>query len=241
MKVIVPMAGRGSRFADKGFQTPKPLIEVNGQPMVLRALKSIEEMEVSEIIFVLLRDHEEHFQASELIRRHVCHPLSFIYLDEITEGQLCTVMAAKEKFEGKEDLLIIASDTYVESSLATDIRQNRSHCAGLISVMNMPGDRWSFVKTDAGGKAVEVAEKNRISDLASTGIYYFSNGKQFLRYASEIIDNHEKTRGEYYVIPVYQKMINDGLTIKVSHATSMWDMGTPEVKKAYENYLKGIG
>ena len=240
MKVVVPMAGRGSRFANQGFQIPKPLIEVAGKPMVLRSLKSIEGLEISEVIFVVLSEHDLQFSASSIISRNIVFPHSFIFLEDVTEGQLCTVMAAREQIDGLEDVLVIASDTYVEGSLAKDIRQNRSECAGLISVMDMPGDRWSFVKTNASGNAMQVVEKVRISNLASTGIYYFSEGRQFVEYAETMIINKEKTKGEYFVIPVYQKMIDDGLTVKVTQADSMWDMGTPEAKSAFETHLQNM-
>jgi len=85
---------------------------------------------------------------------------------------------------------------------------------------------------------VEVAEKKRISDHASTGIYYFSDGKQLCELADAMIAADERTRGEFYVIPVYQKLINRGEKITLSFATEMWDMGTPEAKEKFETYLR---
>src|SRR5690606_27192673 len=99
---------------------------------------------------------------------------------------------------------------------------------GIISVADMPGDRWSFARTDENGRVVEVAEKVRISNQASTGLYYFASGRELLAVADEMIANGEKTRGEYYVMPVYQKYIARGRPVTVSPATAMWDMGTPE-------------
>jgi len=234
------MAGRGSRFADRGFETPKPLIEVGGKPMFAWALQSLEGLAISKLIVVALQEHETQFGLSALFKQHcpVTLPLVFVFLADVTEGQLCTVLQASEHFVKTESLIIAASDSLVISNLAEDIARYSGKAAGLISVADLPGDRWSFAKTDATGKVVDVAEKVRISDHASTGIYYFSHCDQFLDFARQIIQNQEKTKGEYYVIPVYQKMIEAGLWIGLSQASEMWDMGTPEAKTAFEQHLQ---
>lgn len=242
MIAVLPMAGRGRRFADRGYETPKPLIEVYGKPMFAWALQSLEELSISRFVVVALREHETQFNLSMLFQKHWKQDaqLEFVFLPDVTEGQLCTVMAAEEFFRENQPLIIAASDTLVKGNLATDIGQQPENSAGLISVAPLPGNRWSFARTDSEGKVVEVAEKIRISDHASTGLYFFNNANQFRKYAQQILDDQEKTWGEYYVIPVYQKMINDGLWVGVSRASEMWDMGTPEAKAIFENFLKQL-
>lgn len=241
MIAVFPMAGRGRRFADRGYDTPKPLIEVAGKPMFSWALKSLENLPISRFVVVALQEHEAQFKLSGLFQNHWKEeaPLEFVFLPDVTEGQLCTVMAAEAFFQEDQPLIIAASDTLVKGNLTKDIRQQPKNSAGLISVASLPGDRWSFARTDASGKVVEVAEKVRISDHASTGIYFFSKANQFRTYAQQMLDKQEKTRGEYYVIPVYQKMIDAGLWVGISQASEMWDMGTPEAKRLFEFYLKG--
>ncbi len=240
MIVIIPMAGRGSRFSDRGYETPKPLIEVAGKPMFYWALQSLKGLPISRLVIVALQEHEEHYGLSSLFSQHCDLSVSpdFVFLPDVTEGQLCTIMAAENYFEYQKPLLIAASDTLVVSKLAEDIGSQPEKSAGLISVANLPGERWSFAKTDTEGKVFEVAEKVRISDYASTGIYFFSRCDVFRHYARQILDKQEKTKGEYYVIPVYQKMIDAGLWIGISQASEMWDMGTPEAKAAFEQHLK---
>ncbi len=242
MQIIIPMAGRGSRFAEHGWQTPKPLIEVGGRPMVLWALESLRGLPVSQVIFVLLEEHEREFHVSQLIREQYHQPTTFVQIPEVTEGQLCTVLAAKEHLNPEEDVLIMAADSLViGSQLASDITAAKaSHLAGLISVIDLPGDRWSFARTNTHGAVVEVAEKVRISNHASTGFYYFTKAEYLLRYGQEMIDQQEKTRGEYYVIPVYQKMIDHDLSVGITPADSLWDMGTPEAKAQFEANLPTI-
>lgn len=239
MIVVMPMAGRGSRFAGHGIEQPKPLIPVAGKPMFTWALRSLEGVSYSRIVFVALADHEAHFGVRELVRRHVGDRAAVVLLDEVTEGQLCSVLAARAYLDGDEAVLVASSDTYIRSDLARDLARCRSTCHGLISVADLPGDRWSFARPDASGAVVEVAEKVRISDHASTGLYYFANARRFVATADALIASQEKTRGEYYVIPVYQKYIDQGLRVELSVADAMWDMGTPEALEAFERHLAG--
>ena len=101
----------------------------------------------------------------------------------------------------------------------------------------MPGDRWSFARTDESGRVVEVTEKVRISEHASTGIYYFANGHQLVAIADEMIAHNERTRGEFYVMPVYQKYFERGWRVEISEASAMWDMGTPEALETFRSHL----
>jgi len=237
MNIVVPMAGRGSRFADAGIETPKPLIDVAGEPMLTWALKSLAGIEASQMIFIILREHDQTYGLSSLLREHYPEA-EIVLLPDVTEGQLATVLAARDLIDSDEDVLIANCDTYIVSDLAQAIQQRPPEIAGIISVADMPGDRWSFVRTDAQGRAVEVAEKVRISPHASTGFYYFSSGKQLVTVGSEMIERGEKTRGEYYVIPVYQKYIERGWRVTIAPVREMWDMGTPEALAAFKKHLE---
>lgn len=235
MVAVIPMAGRGSRYTAEGFNTPKPFIEIGGKPMIYWALKSLENIEVSRFVFVILREHEERLHVSSSLNRFLKGAISFVFLDNVTEGQLCTVLAAKEYFSGNDDVLVAASDTWVQSSIGQHIKE--STYDGLISVASLPGEQWSFARTDSSGRVVEVAEKRRISNLASTGLYYFKNADNLITFGEEMIALKETTRGEFYVIPVYQKMIDAGFSIGVSKAQAMRDMGTPDAKASFELFL----
>lgn len=242
MKVVVPLAGRGSRFADQGVGVPKPLIPVRDRPMIAWALESLSGVSYSRVIFVALAEHEVRYGVVDLLRRLVNRaPAEVILLPGVTEGQLCTVLAAEEIIDGEEDLLVASADTYVVSDLGGAIAARSDLCRGIISVVNMPGDRWSFARTDETGRVVEVAEKARISDHASTGLYYFSSGKEFVEAARGVIRGGEKTRGEYYIMPVYQKYIDRGWWVGISKAMEMWDMGTPAALEAFQSHVVSVG
>lgn len=238
MNVVVPIAGRGSRFISQGVTTPKPLIRVAGKRTVEWGLKSIENIVSPNLIFVALREHDRKFGITRVLMELTGGTAKIFLLDDVTEGQACTVLAAHSIIDSEQDLLIISPDTYVVSNIQDDICNRPQECAGIVSVADLPGDRWSFAKTDENGYVIDVAEKTRISNHAGTGLYYFSKGWQFVDLAEKMIENQEKTRGEYYVMPLYKKFIEAGHLILTSRATEVWDMGNPQALREFEEHLK---
>ncbi len=238
MIVVVPMAGRGSRFAEQAGDVPKPLVPVAGRPMVRWALGSLAGLDPSLVVFVALAEHDARFGLSALLREWPPGGRTeVVWLDDVTEGQLCTVLAARDLIDRDEDLLVASCDTYVRSDLGRDIAARAPGCRGLISVARMPGDHWSFARLGPDGHVAEVAEKVRISEWASTGLYHFSSGREFVEIGQSMVDRGERTRGEFYVIPVYGRYIERGLQVDVSVADEVWDLGTPAGVQAFERHL----
>jgi len=242
MKIILPIAGKGSRFNHHGINTPKPLIEALNKPMIWWALQSVKDIVYSEMIVIALTEHEVDYGISQIFNEMGYSNVKFIFLDKITDGQLCTVLTAREHIDTEEDILIANTDTYVQSNIFIDIENKPNGCSGIISVAEILGNQWSFARTNDEGRVVQVAEKKRISDNASTGLYYFNNGSEFLESADELIRKGQKTKGEYYVIPVYQHYIDEGKLVCISKSKQMWDLGTPESLKHFvDNFLANGG
>lgn len=235
MLLIIPMAGRGSRYANVGYTTPKPLIEINGKPILYHAFQSVKDVPYQKLIFIALKEHENDFGVSKLIKEEIVTDFEMILLEDVTQGQLCTVLTASHYFEQNQSILIAASDSYIESTISEELKTTEAD--GIISVINLPGEQWSFAKADKNGRVVKVAEKTRISDYASTGIYYFKDAKRFEYHAQQLLQQKETTKGEYYIMPIYNKYIEEGAQIELSHAKAMWDMGTPESKNKFETFL----
>jgi NDP-sugar pyrophosphorylase family protein len=236
--VVVPMAGWGSRFAGRAGDLPKPLVPVAGRPLARWALDSLAGLDPSLLVFVALAEHDARFGLGRLLREWVpADRTEVVWLDDVTEGQLCTVLAAGDLIDRDEDLLVASCDTYVRSRLGRDLVERDADCRGLISVARMPGDHWSFARVGDDGHVAEVAEKVRISEWASTGLYHFSSGREFVSIGQEMVDRGERTRGEFYVIPVYGRYIEGGLRVDVSVADEVWDMGTPAGAAAFEEHV----
>lgn len=237
MNVILPMAGRGTRFSNFGYTTPKPFIEINGKPMFVWALKSLEGLEVKTLFIIVLEEHLITYNLEFLLNKYCNYSYKIITIKDVTEGQLCTVLMAENFINLQEDILIISSDTLVISNMNDLINNNKID--GVISTMvSNNGNNWSFVKVDKSNNVIEVAEKKRISNNISTGLYYFKSSSTFFQYAHKLIESNVRVNGEFYIIPVYGLMLIDGYNISIANSTQMWDMGNPEAKQIFEEALK---
>ena len=108
--------------------------------------------------------------------------------------------------------------------------------AGIVS-FRATHPKWSYAKVDDCGFVTEVAEKNPISDIATVGVYYWKQGKDFVKYAESMILKDIRVNNEFYVCPVFNEAISDGLKIKTFDVPKMWGIGTPEDLNYFlENY-----
>lgn len=229
MNVVMPMAGHGSRFAKVGVDVPKPLIDVRGRPMYAWAMDSLPLDLATRVIFICLAEHLEDRALERDIRARYGHlNPEIIALPRVTQGQACTVLAARGLIDDATPLAIYNADTYCRTHLAQTLPALPADVDGVLSVFEAPGDKWSFARVDAGGRVVETAEKRRISPWATTGLYWFRRGHDFVRHADAMILDSDRTGGEYYVAPVYNRLIAEGRHIRIDVADEVWVLGTPE-------------
>lgn len=229
MNIVMPMAGRGSRFQEVGYAVPKPLIDVRGKPMYAWAMDSLPLRLAKRVIFICLAEHlRDRSLADDIRARYAAYDPIIISLDKVTEGQACTVLEARPWIDSSDPLIIYNADTYCQTQLESRLPVLSREIAGVLSVFNAAGDKWSFARVDDTGRVVETAEKRRISDWATTGLYYFAHGSDFVRHAIAMIAANERERGEFYVAPVYNRLIAAGGDVRVDIADAVWVLGTPE-------------
>lgn len=240
MNLVMPMAGRGSRFADVGYKLPKPLIDVKGKPMYAWATDSLPLKHARRLVFICLQEHLGGLGLEDDIRRRYgqLDPV-IIPLDKVTEGQACTVLEARDVIDRDEPLVIYNADTWCRTGLDESLPSMPASVAGVLGVFQAPGDKWSFAKTDASGRVTEVAEKRRISDWACTGLYHFTSGAEFVREADAMIAANERVNREFYVAPVYNRLIAKGRDVRIDVAKEVWVLGTPEDLDHFHAHYKG--
>jgi NDP-sugar pyrophosphorylase family protein len=239
MNIVIPMAGRGKRFSDCGFKKPKPLIPVLGRPMYSWAVDGLPLDSSSKLIFICLREHLDNSGLENDIRqRYPGFAPTIISLEKVTEGQACTVLTAREQIDTEDDLLIFNADTYCPTTLKQALARFGSSVDGVLDVFRGEGDHWSFARTDSSGRVIETAEKRRISEWATTGLYYFRHGQDFVRHTENMIRSEERSNGEFYVAPVYNRMIAAGADIRINPVNEIWVLGTPEELNAFERARK---
>lgn len=233
MNVVIPMAGRGSRFlqqADKNpeYLKPKPLISIAGHKMVQWALSSFPIDNDNQLIFLVLKDHVEKSKIDDSLREIFGNEIKIVIVDRVTEGAACTALLAREFINNDQPLLITDSDHFIDGrTLFKDIESNEK-IDGIIPVFYANNPKWSFSKTDDKGYVIEVAEKMQISRNANIGAYYFKKGRDFIWAAEEMIEENDRTNGEFYIAPCYNYLIRRGKIIKLSRPRFVHGLGTPK-------------
>jgi HAD superfamily hydrolase (TIGR01509 family) len=237
LNVLIPMAGAGSRFEKVGYTFPKPLIDVNGKPMIQLVVESMN-IEAT-FIYIVQKSHREKYNLDTLLNL-ITPNCKIVEVDGITEGAACTVLLAKEYIDNDNQLILMNSDQFIEwDSTEFMYQMNEKMYDGAIMCFESTHPKWSFAKTNEDGLITEVAEKNPISNQATAGIYYFKYGSDFVKYAEQMITKNIRTNNEFYVCPVYNELIADNKKIYNYQIPSenMWGLGTPEDLNYYlENY-----
>ena len=221
------MAGEGSRFKKEGYTFPKPLIDVNGKPMIQCVVENLDFD--AHYIFLVRKEHLEKYEIRSLLDVVTNGRSTVVVVDELTEGAACTALLAEEYIDNDEELLIANSDQVIEYSKENfnTLRRFKSIHA-MVYTFNAVHPKWSFVKVNSRGVATEVAEKNPISDIATCGIYYYRKGSDFVRYAKQMIDKNIRVNNEFYICPVYNELIQDKKTLIPFFVHKMHGLGTPE-------------
>ena len=232
LNIVIPMAGRGSRFADAGYKMPKPLIDIHGRPMIEYVTNNIRPNCEHRFIYICQQEHLEKYGLEEELRR-IAPNCEIVTIDHITEGAACTVLLA-EKFINNSDALMIAnSDQYVDTDINAYLSAMKDF-DGLIMTMPASDPKWSFIHYDENGFVTLVREKEVISNEATVGIYNYRHGSDFVRFAHQMIDKNIRVNNEFYVAPVYNEMIEAGQKIVFCDVgEKMFGLGVPEDLNAF--------
>jgi len=226
MNVLIPMAGAGSRFANAGYTFPKPLIEVDGKPMIQVVVENLN-IEAN-YIFIVQKDHYEKYSLQYLLNL-IAPNCTIVQVDGLTEGAACTTLLAKEYINNDYPLLMANSDQFVEwNSNECLYAFNADGVDGGILTFKSTHPKWSYAKIGDDGFVSEVAEKKPISDNATVGIYFWTRGSDYVKYAEQMIEKDIRVNNEFYVCPVYNEAIQDGKKIRIKDIKKMWGIGTPE-------------
>lgn len=231
LNIVLPMAGRGSRFADAGYTLPKPLIPVHGVPMIKVVTDNLAPKCEHRFIYVCQQAHIEQYDLIPKLKSYAKN-VEVIGINGITDGQVCTALLAKKFFDNDEPLMNANSDQFIDFDINEYLDEmNARDLDGMIMTMKSQDPKWSYAKTDESGLVVETAEKKVISPDATVGIFNFKRGSDLVWAAEKMIAEDLRVNGEFYTCPAYNYLISASRKIGIysigEEYNGMYGLGIP--------------
>lgn len=231
LNIVVPMAGRGARFEEAGYTTPKPFIPVHGIPMIEVVINNLRPSRPHRFTFICQRQHQQQFQVAAALQR-IEPTCGVILLDGVTAGAACTVLQARHAIDNQQPLMIANCDQWINASIDDYLAAfDASRCDGFIMTMQSNHSKWSYVHRGADGAVNAVVEKQVVSAEATVGIYNFARGADFVRASDRMIAANARVNGEFYVAPSYTWLIQGGGRIEThsigTDRDGMYGLGVP--------------
>lgn len=231
--ILIPMAGLGSRFIKAGYAKPKPLIDVNGVPMIKAVVDSLGID--GNYIFIVQKEHSVQYHLLDVLDS-ISPGCSIVEIDGLTDGAARTALAASHLIDNDSPLIIANSDQIVKWD-PDQLLFWFPEFDGITAVFEASDPKWSYVKGEPN-RVTEVAEKQVISNKANVGIYGWARGSDYVKYAEQMIAKDIRTNGEFYIAPVYNEAIADGKHIIAFSVFEMHGVGTPEDLNIYLENVK---
>jgi NDP-sugar pyrophosphorylase family protein len=248
--LILPMAGAGSRFSKKNYKDPKPLINVNGLPMIVQAVNCLPN--TTKKIFICLDEHVKNYKLKDIL--HNTYPNTNVYtINQITEGQACTCEIGINNgyLDGERSILISACDNgvYYDINKYQKLVDNTEIDVIVWSFRNNSASRnnpnmYAWIETDENNYIKSVSCKKfdeSKHDLKNShviiGTMFFRKSKYFIDGLNSNYKENIRTNGEFYVDDVINQNIKKGLKVKVFEVENYICWGTPDDYETY-NYWK---
>jgi NDP-sugar pyrophosphorylase family protein len=226
MNIVIPMAGRGARFAEKRILTPKPLIDVNGKPMIQRAVESLD---LDGNWYFIIREDEHSDRVRELIKT-IKPGARVVAIDYITEGPASTVLLFERQINNDYPLIVANCDQIMEWT-SDRFLDYVSYYDGAVVTYHAHTDKNSYARVNKAGLVQEIREKQVISNISLNGIHYWKRGRHFVDSAREMIAADDRApNGEFYIGPSYNHMIAQGHTVGIYHIPNQFHhpVGVPD-------------
>lgn len=239
LHIIMPMAGEGSRFANAGWTTPKPLIELHGEPLFKHAISSVTadgiQMKYS---FIVRQEHIDKYGIDKGIKAFLPEANIFSVM-KTTRGAVETCLMAESAIADDDAVIVMDCDLEFRSVRFIEIIKeilslplDEANGGALVSFeSNQP--KYSYAEVGKNGLVIRTAEKEVISSHALCGAYFFSTGKRFKEIAHQLLNEPEFKKPEYYVSLLYNYMLAAGEKVQLAQMEEYYSYGTPEELQRY--------
>jgi choline kinase len=241
------MAGDGQRYKDVGYTIPKPFIDVDGIPMVVRACKALPAADKN--IFVCRRHHIEEYPIKDILEKYL-NNVVIVTIDKLTEGQAITCLAARDHIPDNAILTIGASDNDMvyDENIIEQMYQNPGLDGWIWTFRNNPAvlqnpNMYGWVETEPEStKATRISckipiSKNPMIDHAIIGAFTFKKAKSFFDSVDEMVNSNYRINKEFYVDVACDFAIKSGFNIIVHEVDQYICWGTPQDYQEYQYWL----
>jgi glucose-1-phosphate thymidylyltransferase len=235
MKVILPVAGKGTRLRPHTHTKAKSLVHVAGKTVLEHIISRLVLLAVDEYIFIV----DENGSQIQDFMKHTFPELNCTYIiQKERKGPAHAVWLASFNVSSGDDLLVVFNDTIFDADLSR-IAELCAECDGLIYSKEVEDYQRFGVNVVADDFIVNMIEKpdTPVSRLAQVGLYYLKDGSRFMGYLTAAIDAGDMVKGEYYLPAVFMRMINDGCRLKAPEIDAWLDCGKPETILETNSYL----
>lgn len=226
--LVICAAGSGSRFTKSGIKTPKVKINLLGKTFLERSLESLDLLPGDRVVLIVQKSQEVKSLFKKINSLYPWVEFKLIELSTKTNGQLTTFLKSKRYLRKDCSLVIWNCDTYFKSIELNSLIRNKTH-RYIVPCGKLPGDHWSFFKTNKQGYITDVKEKKRISPWCSVGFYHFHSSKEVINISEKIIKNTPSQElKEHYVSSLYPILLKKGKKIYNCSVDHFMPFGTPD-------------
>lgn len=237
MKIVIPVAGVGSRLRPHTHSRPKPLLEVAGQPILDFIVNESLQLRPSEVIFVV--GHKKEMIQDHIKEQFPDLPVSFVEQVQ-RDGDGSALRLALDSIEDDEELFVIFGDTMVDFTYRELLNKKGDADALVLGMRVSDPGHYGIVETNEQGEILNVEEKpeNPRSNLAIIGAYYFRSLLQVKSILERLYDQKKTIKGEYKIAQVIETCIKmKEVRISAVEVKNWFDCGRPEVLLAANRYF----
>ena len=239
LHIVMPMAGEGSRFLKEGWTTPKPLIELNGQPLFKHAISSVTDKDIQmKYSFIVRQEHIDKYQIDKGIRSFLPEANLFSVV-KTTRGAVGTCLIAENAIADDDAVIVMDCDLEFRSKKFMEIIKQilnkpiEEATGGALVSFESNEPRYSYAALGEDGFVARTAEKEVISNHALCGAYFFASGRRFKQIAHLLLAEPAFTKPEYYVSLLFNYLLKDGEKVWLAPMEEYYSYGTPEELKRY--------
>ena len=239
LHIVMPMPGEGSRFLKEGWTTPKPLIELNGQPLFKHAISSVTDKDIQmKYSFIVRQEHIDKYQIDKGIRSFLPEANLFSVV-KTTRGAVETCLIAENAIADDDAVIVMDCDLEFRSKKFMEIIKQilnkpiEEATGGALVSFESNEPRYSYAALGEDGFVARTAEKEVISNHALCGAYFFASGRRFKQIAHLLLAEPAFTKPEYYVSLLFNYLLKDGEKVWLAPMEEYYSYGTPEELKRY--------